>query len=47
MMVLEDGVGSRARVENREVIDSTIRAMFMIRATDGFIAQNPAQGQRL
>ena len=32
-MVLEEGVESRTDIENKQVIDSAIRAMFMIRPT--------------
>ena len=44
-MVLEEGVGSQAAVENREVVDSAIRALRMIRWIHGFIVQKHVQGR--
>jgi hypothetical protein len=43
-MVLEEGVESRAGVENREVIENTMPTIRMILPTDGFIVQKTRTG---
>jgi hypothetical protein len=45
MMAEREGFGRACGIDSTQVIDSAIRAMTMIRPTDGFSVQNRVQGQ--
>lgn len=45
MLEARVGIGVRDGVDSKEVIDSSIRSMTMIRSTDGFQVQKRVQGR--